>query len=35
MRISQLAMNAGLENLHRLKWSTKLVSLYESFLVAK
>lgn len=35
MRIGQAAMNAALENLRGLQWSTKFVSLYESFLVAK
>jgi len=34
-RIGQAAMDAGLEDLRGLGWSTKLVSLYESFLVAK
>ncbi|MDE0321624.1 MAG: AAA family ATPase [Acidimicrobiaceae bacterium] len=35
MRIGQAAMNAALEDLRGLQWSTKYVSLYESFLVAK
>lgn len=35
MRIGQDAMNAALGDLRGLRWSTKFVSLYESFLVAK
>ena len=35
MRIGQAAMNAALGDLCELQWSTKFVSLYESFLVAK
>lgn len=35
VRIGQAAMNAALEDLRELRWSRQLVSLYESFLVAK
>lgn len=35
VRIGQAAMTAALEDLRGLRWSTQLVSLYESFLVAK
>ncbi len=35
MHIGQAAMTAALEDLRELGWSTKFVSLYESFLVAK